>query len=1037
MGYNKKYSMKQMEKAAGKAAKGKERMLRLDNITKIYPSGDVTALRGISLSFRKNEFVSILGPSGCGKTTLLNIVGGLDRYTDGELLVRHVPTAKFTDRDWDTYRNHSIGFVFQSYNLIPHQSVLANVELALTLSGVPAAERKRRAEEALRSVGLGDQLKKKPSQMSGGQMQRVAIARALVNNPDILLADEPTGALDSETSVQVMEILREVAKDKLVIMVTHNPDLAQTYSNRIIRFLDGKIVSDSNPYSPEDEAAESYETEETAGKTDAPAANAAEKGKRAKKRRTSMSFGTALGLSMNNLMTKKTRTLLTAFAGSIGIIGIALILSLSNGIQLYIDKVQEDTLSAYPIQIMRETVDMTSIMTAMMSAQEDRTEELASRDPERVYSNVMMYDLMDTMMSVDVQENNLNRFLTYIEENSTEFDAHASALAYGYDAPLTIYSLTRQDQDGMPTQLNPSEMFSGMMGGMTAGAGSAESAGGSAMQNSAASMMTSGLSVWQEMIDNGELMEQQYDLLAGEWPDAWNEIVLVVDEHNEINDVYLYALGLKDPAELEEMMAATMQGEKFNAQTESWSFDELLGMEFALVLPSDTYRQTEDGWEFMGDNASFMQVAVQNGERLVLTGILRPNEEAVATSLSGAVGYLPALTEHVIDLSEKNELVTAQLASPDTDVLNGLPFATEENDPDHLPVEERAAIIRGAFETMSAADKAAAYTHAVSTLDDETAAKMAAEKAAAMPEEAIAQMVRSAMIAQSGMEEAVIDGYIASMDEAAYNAMAMQILTAQVKAAYEAETEARLGQMTTAELATMMDQMIASLPDEAVAEQFGNYMPAVVSDSTYEANLKALGWVNREDPTYLKIYSDSFESKDEISRIIAEYNATALEEGREEDVIHYTDYVELMMSSISTIIDVISYVLIAFVSISLVVSSIMIGIITYISVLERTKEIGILRAVGASKKDISRVFNAETFIVGLTSGSIGIIVTILLCIPANMIIKHLTDISNLAKLPFEGGVALIVISMILTVVAGLIPSRLAAKKDPVEALRNE
>ncbi len=987
-------------------------MLRLSGITKTYPSGNVTALRDVSVSFRKNEFVSILGPSGCGKTTLLNIIGGLDRYTGGELYIRHVPTAKYTDRDWDTYRNHSIGFVFQSYNLIPHQSVLANVELALTLSGVSKAERRRRAEEALTAVGLADQMKKRPSQMSGGQMQRVAIARALVNDPDILLADEPTGALDSETSVQIMEILREVAKTKLIIMVTHNPELAEEYSTRIIKVLDGRVLSDSNPYDEADEMAETFEEPAEA---------------KSAKKRTSMSFPTALGLSLNNLMTKKTRTFLTAFAGSIGIIGIALILSLSHGISLYIDKIQEDTLSAYPIQINRTTVDMSSVMTAMMAAQDQAKEDPV--DDGSIHSNVMMYDLMDTMMSVDVQENNLDKFITHLNNSEGgNIGGNVSAVAYGYDLPLNLFSVDDRDENGMPVSLDPAQMFGAMMQGGSSSAG----------------MVSTGLTIWQEMIDNPDLMAQQYDIIAGEWPDAWNEVVLVVDEHYRVNDVFLYALGFKDPDELEEMLTAVMRGESFNAESESWTYEEILGREFALVLPADLYSRNADGyWDYMGESASYMQLAVEQADKLKITGIIRPNPEAVATSLNGAIGYLPALSEYVMDKTADAQVVIDQLASETKDVLNGLDFESEDNSTDKLTDSEKAHYIRSNLADMSAADRAAAYTNSVSAMPEEDAVKQAQEQLAVMPPEAVQQMLLAAMAAQANMDAsnpddaAILTDYLAKMDPGELQEMALMMMTEQIKQTYAAGIEAQLGSMTTDQLSAALDTALDSMSDEQIVSAFADYMPDLISDSTYERNLRLLGWRDPVKPSFIKIYAETFEAKDAISAFISDYNADAAQNGREEDVINYTDYVALMMSSISTIIDVISYVLIAFVSISLVVSSIMIGIITYISVLERTKEIGILRAVGASKKDISRVFNAETLIVGFTSGAIGIGVTLLLCIPANIIIKHLTDISNLARLPWQGGVALVLISMVLTMIAGLIPSRIAAKKDPVEALRSE
>ncbi len=987
-------------------------MLRLTNITKTYPLSDVTALRGVSIAFRPSEFVSILGPSGCGKTTLLNIIGGLDRYTSGELSVCGVPTTDFRDRDWDSYRNHSIGFVFQSYNLIPHQTVLANVELALTLSGVSRSERRKRAVEALESVGLGDQLKKKPSQMSGGQMQRVAIARALVNDPDILLADEPTGALDSETSVQIMEILRKIAERKLIIMVTHNPDLADKYSTRIIRLLDGKVLSDSDPYDPAEEAAEVH----AADQSNAAPAESAKPG------RTSMSFATAVSLSLNNLMTKKGRTFLTAFAGSIGIIGIALILSLSNGINLYIEKVQTDTLSTYPISITQTTVDMSSLMSSLVASRE---EKLESHEAGRVYSNAMMYELMDTMMSTDVHQNNLTDFISFIESDESGISEYASIIMYGYDVPLNIYSA--DTTDGV-TQLNPLSLFSAMGMGMNA---DGESSSISSIMASA-----SGMDIWQKMIDNEQLMSEQYDVIAGHWPKTFDEVVLVVDENNEINDIYLYALGFKDSAELKDMMSAVAAGEKFNADDESWSYDEILNHEFALVLPSDCYQKNDDGtFTYMGDNEAYMKVVIENAQKLKISGIVRPNSEAVATSMTGAIGYTSALTDYLIDQAADAEIVLAQLADEKTDVLTGLPF---DDGTTEVPTgADMAPYIKEAISAMSSADKAAIYTKQVSTMSDEEAAASAAEQLAAMPADAVTEMVRSVMTEQSGMDESTVSAYLASMSEEDFANTALSIIAAQVKAAYTANIETQLGSHSTDELAESLDVMLESLSDEQVAEKFGEYMPVWFSDSTYEENLEAFGYCDKTSPTSVSIYAETFASKDAIADIISDYNKRCSDEGREEDVINYTDYVALMMSSISTIINVISYVLIAFVSISLVVSSIMIGIITYISVLERTKEIGILRAIGASKRDISRVFNAETLLVGLTSGLIGIVVTLLLCIPANIIIKQLTDISGLAQLPIVGGVALVLISMALTLIAGLIPSNFAAKKDPVEALRSE
>lgn len=995
-------------------------MLNLSKIKKVYPSGNVTALHEVSLAFRPNEFVSILGPSGCGKTTLLNIIGGLDRYTSGELYVRHKPTASFSDRDWDTYRNHSIGFVFQSYNLIPHQTVLANVELALTLSGVSKAERRRRAEDALRAVGLGDQMKKKPSQMSGGQMQRVAIARALVNDPDILLADEPTGALDSETSVQIMDILREVAKKKLIIMVTHNPELAERYSTRIIKLLDGRVISDSDPYSEEEEKAEKYS--EIGAYLSGDEAHEEISAEKAKKKRTSMSFGTALGLSLNNLMTKKARTILTAFAGSIGIIGIALILSLSNGINVYIDKVQEDTLSAYPLEVTRETVDMTSMISAFTEARESADEEPVDGV---IRSNTMMYDLMDTMTSIDVQKNNLSDFIDYIDAHGGDLDGYASAVTYGYDVPLYIYSTDEKDDSGLPVKLNPSDMFGAMNSAM-------------ASRSNYASMMT--VNVWDEMPSNMDLIRGQYDVIAGRLPDKYNEVVLIVDEHNKINDVYLYALGFKPQDELKEIMTAAQKGEEMNVQAEEFTYDDFIGHECSLLTASDMYRKNGDTWEYAGDNEVYMNAKVADSEKLTIVGIIRPNPEAVATSLNGAIGYLPSLTEHIMNAADNSDIVKAQKADEGTDILTFLPFLTEENDPANMTVAEKAEAIRGNIDSMNDAEAAVVYTDYMAGLSDEDAANMAQSQLSSMTKDEVNALVVSAMMQSpeaQGMDENTIAMYLSTMSEEDINSIALQALTAAIQAQAKESAESSLSSSTSEELAASLDAVLSSMTDEDVVKTFAEYMPETVSDSTLKDNLKLFGQADRDDPSYILIYADTFASKDEISTMISDYNAQKTSEGREEDVIHYTDYVALMMSSISTIINVISYVLIAFVSISLVVSSIMIGIITYISVLERTKEIGILRAVGASKKDISRVFNAETLIIGFTAGAIGIGITLLLCIPANIIIKSLTDISNLARLPAVGGVALVLISMLLTTISGLIPSHLAAKKDPVEALRNE
>ena len=1009
-------------------------MLTLSHITKDYLSGENTvhALRDVSMDFGRAEFVSILGPSGCGKTTLLNIIGGLDRYTSGELSVNGVPTSSFRDRDWDTYRNHSIGFVFQSYNLITHQTVLSNVELALTLSGVGKAERRARATEALQKVGLGDQLHKKPTQMSGGQMQRVAIARALVNDPEILLADEPTGALDSATSVQIMELLSEIARDRLVIMVTHNPALAEQYSTRIIRLLDGEIQSDeaNTPtagFAAVEKCEKNVETVEKTSDTNEKAAARADSGKKSGKnpygRRTSMSFWTALSLSRNNLMTKLGRTFLVAFAGSIGIIGIALILSLSNGINDYIAKVQEDTLSTYPLSIVSETADMSSLLTALTGSH--KSDEDVS-DRTRVYANTVMYELLDAMVSTEVRTNNLADFKKYVDDPANGFTDAASAIRYGYGITPQIY-----DADG--TRLNPTSMFDSFMP-----SGDSVPSGFSGMSASSMSMMstTRSMNIWQEMLSNRTLVEEQYDVIAGRFPEEKNEVVLVVDERNEINDMYLYALGLKDQDEIPDILAAIMRGEEYENADTSYSYEELLSLRFSLLLPTDLYQKTTDGtWEYRGDNADYVKMALENAMEIKVVGIIKPSPDAVATSLTGAVAYLPSLTEYVLTSIQESEIVKAQLADPTVDVLTGLPFDDGVNSV--LTDEERASRILDHLASLSDSEKAAVYTAHMTTLSDEDALAMATEQLAAIPYEQLCASMSEKMAAQTGMDASSVAAYIGSMTEEELRSAAAEAMVPELQAQYAAQAEEAVSSLSTAELAAILDENLASLTTEEVLAGYADYMPPVVSDSTYADRLTEFGYADEDNPTSVELYADTFENKDTLTDLIRKYNDQCTADGRDDDVISYTDYVGLIMSSISTIINVISYVLIAFVSISLVVSSIMIGIITYISVLERTKEIGILRAIGASKRDISRVFNAETLIIGFAAGMLGIVVTLLLCIPANLIIGHLTDIYTLAALPPVGGAILVVISMALTLVAGIIPARLAAKKDPVEALRSE
>ena len=980
-------------------------MLVLKNITKDYIAGDSTvkALKGVSLAFRESEFVSILGQSGCGKTTLLNIIGGLDQYTTGDLVINGKSTKDFTDRDWDTYRNHSIGFVFQTYNLIHHQSVLANVELALTLSGVSKAERRRRAVHALEQVGLGDQLYKKPNQMSGGQMQRVAIARALVNDPDILLADEPTGALDSETSVQIMEILKEISKNKLIIMVTHNPALAQDYSTRIIRLLDGSVTGDSMPFDPEPESP-------------------AREGKR--RRKPSMGFFTALSLSLNNLMTKKARTLLTAFAGSIGIIGIALILSLSNGIQNYIDRVQADTLSSYPITIEKESVDLSSMITTMMGANSSG----GKHDLDAVYSNTVMYDLMNSMTTANVNMNDMASFKEYLEDENNGFSQHISAVQYGYGLDMNVYT---KDDNGEIIKSDVTELLNNTMSAMYGGDYSS--------YFSTFSGAYSQFDAWQEMLpgENGEavsdILRDQYDVIYGNWPESYDEVVLIVDKNNEVSDLVLYSLGLKSSDSLTQAMESMMNMEEVTSQVESWSYEDICGRTFKVILPCERYQYdsasgtytdvslTDTGLRYLYDSGDV-------GVELKIVGILRENEDAVSTMLSGAIGYTSALTDRMIDVTAESPIVKAQLGSKDTDVILSLPFA----DGEEATLEDMAEAVNSYISGLTNAEKANLYTAFMSVPSNDYLTAAVDDAMSQMTREYVETMLMESYAAETGMDESKLREYVGQMDDETLMAYVRETVEQSVKDQYAQSVQAQLGAMTTDQLALVLDS--TKLTDEQYEYIYSELLPETVSTSTYEDNLEMLGYVDKSVPTSISIYASTFADKDAIADLITSYNESVDEEHQ----ISYTDYVALLMSSITTIINAISYVLIAFVAISLVVSSIMIGIITYISVLERTKEIGILRAIGASKKDISRVFNAETLIVGFTSGIIGIGLTLLLTIPINLIVHSLTGIQSLnAALPAAGAIILVLISMLLTFIAGLIPSGIAAKKDPVVALRAE
>ena len=848
-------------------------MLELKNVNKEYITGDFKqqALKDINLKFRENEFVSILGQSGSGKTTLLNIIGGLDKYTSGDLIINGKSTKKYKDRDWDTYRNHSIGFVFQSYNLIPHQSALSNVELALTLSGISKDEARSRAKQMLIKVGLEEHMHKRPNQMSGGQMQRIAIARALVNDPDILLADEPTGALDSDTSVQIMDLLKEIAKDKLVIMVTHNAELAEEYSTRIVRLSDGKITGDSNPY--EEEVEES--------KLDA------------NTRKTHMSFRTALSLSLNNLMTKKGRTLLTAFAGSIGIIGIALILSLSTGVQNYIKRVEEDTLSSYPLTIEETSMDMSAMMNTLMGKSEK-----AEHDLDKIYSQDILNDVVSSMTS-QMKTNNLEKFKKYLDSNS-EMKELTNDIKYGYNLDLLIYN--SDTSDGIK-QVNPSPIMNDI--------GFVDSTNGLISNN------TSQYNMFKELMDNEEVLKSQYDVVAGTWPKKYNEVVLIVNEQNEVSDYTLYTLGLKDRSEVKNLLRRMLLGEKFESETQTFTYEEILDLRFKMVLNSDLYKKENGLWIEKKNDEKYMKELISNSEELKVVGIIRAKEDAVVAESHGEIGYTSALTKHVINKINDSKIVKEQKENKDINIFTGMKFNTDGEKFD------------------------------------------------------------------------------------------ISMLTKE------------------------QQKYLEGLSQEEMAKVISNYIE--MYSTTYEDNLKLLGVVNLDKPSTINIYPKDFESKGRIQELIEEYNSN----NSEADNITYTDYVGLMMSSVTSIVDIISYILMAFVSISLIVSSIMIGIITYISVLERTKEIGILRSIGASKKDISRVFRAETFIVGLIAGLIGIGITLLLNIPINIIIKSITKVSGLSTLPIKGGIILVLISMILTIIAGLIPAKIASKKDPVEALRTE
>lgn len=984
-------------------------MLQLKNVVKKYGDKDnsVTALNGVSITFRENEFVAILGHSGCGKTTMLNIIGGLDHCTSGDLIINNVSTKKYKDRDWDAYRNHSIGFIFQSYNLIPHQSVLANVELALTISGISKSERKKRAVEALKKVGLGDQLHKRPNQMSGGQMQRVAIARALINNPDILLADEPTGALDSETSIQVMELLKEIAKDRLVILVTHNPELAEKYATRTVRVKDGSIVSDSDPYEPP----------------------ISEKAAEGRKKRVSMSFFTAISLSLNNLLTKKGRTLLTSFAGSIGIIGIALILSLSTGINDYINAIQEETLSSYPISIMKETTDISSMFSSIMENTVPSEENESDTDTETIHSNTSIYDVFNAMNSAAKQTNNMKDFKKFIE-SSEDIKNYSAAVSYSYDVQMPIFTA---DSEG---KIIKSDFITVMNDAMGLDQDFPMSSDTNPMVSSGA------MDIWEEMLPGAtdstvnDILLNQYDLVYGSWPQNFDEVVLVLTKRNQIPDVVMFALGMKDSSELPAIMKAAMSGEVIEdyGQTE-WSFEEIAGKEFKLILPCEYYQKSEMDNSYIDLTESetgleYIYGSDDIGVKLKITGFIRPNEDAAATMLSGYMGYTKALTDYIIEKTNDSEIVKSQLDDPDTDVISALPFKTDSYvEPTSKEMAER---VNKFLESSTSSQKADIYRFIMSIPNPEEMEAYVQQYISQLTREDFEKQVTEMYAQQMGVDAEQVLSYIRQMDDETLFAYAEEAMRSRYAQQFAAAVEQQLSAMTSEQLAAALD--LLELDDNQYKSLFEKYTPDKFSKTDYNTNLETLGFADFDNPSSIRFYAKTFEDKDEISNAIAEYNDSV----SEDDQIKYTDYVALLMSSITDIISGISYLLIAFVGISLVVSSIMIGIITYISVLERTREIGILRAIGASKHDISTVFNAETLIVGLVSGAIGIGVSLLLLIPINAILYAATGIEGLkAVLPAAGAIILVIISMLLTLIAGVIPSRLASKKDPVEALRTE
>ena len=994
-------------------------MLELKNIKKEYVTGNlvVNALNGIDLQFRKNEFVSILGPSGCGKTTMLNIIGGLDQYTSGDLLINGQSTKEYRDRDWDRYRNHSIGFVFQSYNLIPHQSVLQNVEIALTLSGVNKKERRIRAKEALERVGLGDQLKKKPAEMSGGQMQRVAIARALVNNPDIILADEPTGALDTETSVQVMQILKDISKDRLVIMVTHNPDLANTYSTRIVKMVDGRIISDSSPLTKEELKIEAELDKKSLEL-------------KLNKKNPSMKFHTSFGLSLKNLISKRGRTILTSFAGSIGIIGIALIYSVSHGTTNYINEVQEQTLTSYPIAIEKENISLTSLLESFVG----KAESIEEHDLDAIYQKAMLYDLLNSINSIETKVNDLESFKQFIDKELKNTDStlynSLTSVQYGYDVNLTIYT---ENVDGEILKSDSGQLildiyknYLGIDMSQTLNYTST-----SMMR----SMMSSSYNLFKEMLSgkNGEIIsnvtQSQYDVIYGRWPSQYNELILFVDENNEIDDMALYALGLTSKEDVEKLADAALNQKHIDYEIKKYSFEEICSRTYRSILITDCYtldtktntytdlRESEGGLKYLYDK----------GLDLKIVGIARPSKSSVRGS-SGYLGYTNLLTKYIIDEAYNSDAAIHQLANPELDIFTNLPFKSSINYTD----SEKAELFIEYVNDLTQQEKMLLYMKIMATPSQEEVDEYIATGLSKVTKEEISEAIVTLMTKQMGLDEATIRSYIANMSDEELENNYKKILEQQFKTQYSTQAAMKITKMTSEEINNNLNEIINSSTDTELATLYDDTIK--YSSATLESNLVKLGCFDLSTPSSISMYAVSFGDKELIEAEITKYNSTVSEDQQ----IEYNDYIGIIMSSITTIINAISYVLIAFVAVSLVVSSIMIGVITLISVQERTKEIGILRAIGASKKNVSRLFNAETIIIGFNSGLIGVAFTYLLCIPINLILHKLTEINSLsAKLPIHIAIILIIISLLLTLIAGIIPSRSAAKKDPVVALRTE